>query len=83
MQAGRERAIRIGCSGWSYAAWKHEFYDDLPARAWLERYAQRFDTVEVDTTFYRLPRRDTVARWERIAPPGFLFTIKASRLGSR
>jgi uncharacterized protein YecE (DUF72 family) len=79
VQAGRDRAIRIGCSGWNYASWKHEFYGGLPARAWLEHYARHFDTVEVNNTFYRLPNRDAVANWERTAPPGFLFTIKASR----
>jgi uncharacterized protein YecE (DUF72 family) len=46
---------------------------------WLEHYARHFDTVEVNSTFYRLPRRDAVANWERTAPPGFTFTIKASR----
>jgi uncharacterized protein YecE (DUF72 family) len=73
------RPIRIGCSGWNYASWRDGFYRGLPARRWLERYAARFDTVEVNTTFYRLPSRDAVARWEQTAPPGFLFTIKASR----
>jgi uncharacterized protein YecE (DUF72 family) len=51
----------------------------LPARLWLEHYAKHFDTVEVNNTFYRLPGRDAVANWERTAPPGFLFAIKASR----
>jgi uncharacterized protein YecE (DUF72 family) len=76
---GRERALRIGCSGWNYASWKDEFYEGLPARLWLEHYARHFDTVEVNNTFYRLPNRAAVANWERTAPPGFLFTIKASR----
>jgi uncharacterized protein YecE (DUF72 family) len=76
--AGR-RAIRIGCSGWNYASWKHELYGGRPAREWLAHYARLFDTVEVNTTFYRLPNRDAVANWERTAPPGFLFAVKASR----
>jgi uncharacterized protein YecE (DUF72 family) len=79
VQAGRDRAIRIGCSGWNYPGWKHEFYDGLPAHAWLEHYARHFDTVEVNNTFYRLPNEDAVANWERTVPTGFLFTIKASR----
>jgi uncharacterized protein YecE (DUF72 family) len=79
VQAGGDRTIRIGCSGWNYASWKDEFYRGLPARAWLEHYARHFDTVEVNNTFYRLPNRDAVANWERTTPPGFLFTIKASR----
>jgi uncharacterized protein YecE (DUF72 family) len=79
VQEGGRRAIRIGCSGWNYASWKQEFYKGLPARLWLEHYAKHFDTVEVNNTFYRLPNRNAVANWERTAPPGFLFTIKASR----
>ena len=50
-----------------------------PRARWLEHYARHFDTVEVNNTFYRLPNRDAVANWERTVPPGFLFTIKASR----
>jgi uncharacterized protein YecE (DUF72 family) len=72
-------AMRIGCSGWNYASWKAEFYEGRPARLWLEHYARHFDTVEVNTTFYRLPNRDAVVSWERTAPPGFVFAIKASR----
>jgi uncharacterized protein YecE (DUF72 family) len=79
VQAGRRSAIRVGCSGWNYASWKDEFYGGLPPRRWLEHYARHFDTVEVNNTFYRLPSRDAVANWERTVPPGFLFTIKASR----
>jgi uncharacterized protein YecE (DUF72 family) len=73
------RSIRIGCSGWNYASWKHEFYEGLPARRWLEHYARHFDTVEVNNTFYRLPNREAVTNWERTVPPGFLFAVKASR----
>jgi uncharacterized protein YecE (DUF72 family) len=73
------RPIHIGCSGWNYAGWKQEFYKGLPARLWLEHYAKHFDTVEVNNTFYRLPNRDAVAKWECTAPPGFLFSVKASR----
>jgi uncharacterized protein YecE (DUF72 family) len=71
--------IRIGCSGWNYQSWKDEFYGGLPPRLWLAEYARHFDTVEVNNTFYRLPNRTAVANWERTAPPGFLFAIKASR----
>jgi len=71
--------LRIGCSGWNYASWKEAFYEGRPPRLRLEHYARRFDTVEVNTTFYRLPNRDAVAGWERTAPPGFVFALKASR----
>src|SRR3954452_12059565 len=74
----RSSLVRIGCSGWNYASWKDEFYEGRPARLWLEHYAEHFDTVEVNNTFYRLPNRDAVANWERTAPQGFLVTIKAS-----
>lgn len=79
MQAAGGRPIRIGCSGWSYESWRDELYHGLPERRWLAEYAQHFDTVEVNATFYRLPSRESVAAWERTVPPGFLFTLKASR----
>ena len=71
--------VRIGCSGWNYQSWKQEVYEEKPARLWLEHYARHFDTVEVNNTFYRLPSRASVANWQQTVPPGFLFTIKASR----
>jgi uncharacterized protein YecE (DUF72 family) len=72
--------IRIGCSGWSYTHWQGRFYPStLPASGWLERYAERFDTVEVNATFYRLPPRRTVARWAEATPDNFCFAIKGSR----
>ena len=82
MPAGGERAaIRIGCSGWNYAHWRNGvFYPPrLPPARWLDFYAQHFDTVEVNATFYRLPRVTSVARWVEQSPPGFLFAVKASR----
>jgi uncharacterized protein YecE (DUF72 family) len=79
VQARRERSVRIGCSGWNYAAWKDDFYEGKPARLWLDHYARHFDTVEVNNTFYRLPRPEAVARWVEQTPPGFVFAVKASR----
>jgi uncharacterized protein YecE (DUF72 family) len=75
------RPVRIGCSGWNYADWRNGvFYPPrLPANKWLEFYAQHFDTVEVNATFYRLPKKSAVARWVEQSPPGFAFAIKASR----
>jgi uncharacterized protein YecE (DUF72 family) len=72
-------SIRVGCSGWNYAAWKDVFYEGKPARLWLQLYAGHFDTVEVNNTFYRLPQKSSVARWVEQTPPGFLFAVKASR----
>lgn len=72
--------IRIGCSGWQYRHWRGDFYPaDLPAARWLEYYAQRFDTVEINNTFYRLPEAPTFAAWARRVPAGFVFALKASR----
>ena len=73
--------VRVGCSGWNYASWRHGvFYPErCPARLWLDFYARHFDTVEVNATFYRLPRVSAVANWVEQSPPGFLFTVKMSR----
>ncbi len=74
------RPVHIGCSGWNYRSWRDTFYPPrLPAARWLEYYASQFDTVEVNSTFYRLPNRDAVARWVAQTPASFLFTVKASR----
>ncbi len=72
--------VRIGCSGWSYDDWRGGLYPEgLPHRRWLERYAEVFDTVEINATFYRLPKRETVANWVEQVPGDFLFAVKASR----
>ncbi len=74
------RPVRIGCSGWSYDDWRGAFYPaDVPRKRWLETYAETFDTVEVNNTFYRLPKQSAVAGWSEQTPPGFLFACKASR----
>jgi uncharacterized protein YecE (DUF72 family) len=79
MSAADRRSIRIGCSGWNYQSWKDEFYKGKPPRLWLQHYAQVFDTVEVNNTFYRLPLPGSVARWVDETPPDFTFSVKASR----
>jgi uncharacterized protein YecE (DUF72 family) len=72
--------VHLGCSGWNYRDWRGAFYPaGLPSGEWLPFYASRFDTVEVNTTFYRLLARQTAARWVTQTPPGFLFAVKASR----
>lgn len=74
------KPARIGCSGWNYQDWRGRFYPERePERRWLELYAERFDTVEVNATFYRLPTRDTVSAWATQTPPAFTFAVKASR----
>jgi uncharacterized protein YecE (DUF72 family) len=72
--------VRVGCSGWQYRHWHGDFYPaSLPSARWFEHYASRFDTVEVNNTFYRLPDGATFAAWRRRAPRRFLFAVKASR----
>ena len=74
------RPVHVGCSGWNYIDWRETVYPKgLPARLWLEHYATLFDTVEVNSTFYRLPKRETVAHWVEVTPHDFVFSIKASR----
>jgi uncharacterized protein YecE (DUF72 family) len=81
VSTGGRRPIHVGCSGWNYAHWRNGvFYPPrLPANKWLEYYAQFFDTVEVNSTFYRLPKPEAVANWVAQTPEGFIFAIKSSR----
>ncbi len=70
----------LGTSGWVYNHWKGVFYpEDLPSGEWFSFYTRHFDTVEINNSFYRLPSRDVFDGWRRMAPPGFDYTIKASR----
>ena len=72
--------VRIGCSGWQYKHWRGTFYPaDMPQRSWLAYYAQQFDTVEINNTFYRLPDAAAFDAWKRAVPPHFLYAVKASR----
>lgn len=72
--------VRIGCSGWQYKDWRGRLYPEgLGQPRWLQRYAEVFDTVEVNSTFYRLAKPEAVRRWVEQTPPDFVFTIKASR----
>jgi uncharacterized protein YecE (DUF72 family) len=74
------KPVRVGCSGWMYDDWRGRLYPEgEPKRRWLELYAARFDTVEVNSTFYRLARREAVEGWVRQTPPEFTFAVKASR----
>lgn len=72
--------ILIGTSGWSYAHWREVFYPPkLPPRDYLAFYAAEFPTVEINSSFYHLPRETTVARWASTTPESFCFSVKASR----
>jgi uncharacterized protein YecE (DUF72 family) len=75
--------LRVGCSGWSYQGWRGVLYPaDLPARQWFGHYAATFDTVELNTTFYRLPKAKTVEDWQAQAPPGFIYALKVGQYGT-
>ena len=75
-----EAAVRVGTMGWSYEDWRGPFYEaNLAAAKMLEQYARTFSTVELDTTFYGVPRPSTLDGWQAATPPGFLFSAKAPR----
>lgn len=73
-------SVWVGTSGWQYADWRGAFYPEgLPQKAWLPHYAAEFDTVEINSTFYRLPKQAAAANWASTVPDGFRFVVKASR----
>jgi uncharacterized protein YecE (DUF72 family) len=70
----------VGTSGWSYKEWKGSFYPaDLPADAMLRFYGCRFPAVEINNSFYRIPRESVLLEWAEQVPPEFRFVLKASR----
>lgn len=72
--------VLVGTSGWQYDSWRGGFYPpELPKRAWLRYFAERFPSVEVNNTFYMLPKPATFERWRDETPDGFVVTVKASR----
>ena len=74
---------RIGCSGWNYADWRGVVYPTrIPKTRWFDFYTSMFDTVELNTTFYRLPSEETVKRWAAAAPADFVFALKLGAFGS-
>ena len=71
--------IRIGCAGWNYSSGRCRCTTARRSGEWLTRYGQRFTTVEVNSTFYRLPLESTVQTWADQTPEGFLFAVKVGR----
>jgi uncharacterized protein YecE (DUF72 family) len=70
--------VRIGTSGYSYKEWKGSFYPEkLKPAEMLRFYAQRFDTVEINNTFYRMPNAELLEHWALEVPDGFAFVLKA------
>jgi uncharacterized protein YecE (DUF72 family) len=75
-----DASVRIGTSGWVYPHWRGRFYPrGLPSTRWLEFYASRFDTVELNNSFYRQPTREQFQRWRRAVPDGFQYAVKLNR----
>jgi uncharacterized protein YecE (DUF72 family) len=73
-------SLFIGTSGFYYTGWKGSFYPArMPARQYLSFYSTHFMSLEVNSTFYRLPLETTLSRWRDLTPEGFVFTVKASR----
>jgi uncharacterized protein YecE (DUF72 family) len=73
-------AVRVGCSGWIYPHWRGRFYpEELAVKRWFAFYAEHFDTVEINNSFYRLPKPETFDAWAAQAPPGFRYAVKANR----
>ncbi len=71
-------AVRIGTSGYNYPEWRGSFYPEkFPTAKMLAYYAERFATVEINYTFYRMPNAKTVAGWDAETPAGFAFALKA------
>jgi uncharacterized protein YecE (DUF72 family) len=69
--------IHVGTSGWSYPSWRGGFYPaDADPKTFLSFYAEHFDTVELNTTGYRLPAEEQFARWAEQTPDGFTFAVK-------
>ena len=80
MIEGEKGTLYIGTSGFSYPSWRGSFYPaKMPAREFLAHYGSRFRSLEVNSTFYRLPLESTLARWRDLTPEGFVFAVKASR----
>jgi uncharacterized protein YecE (DUF72 family) len=72
--------IAAGTSGFAYKEWKGSFYpENLPSARMLRFYADRFATVEINHTFYRMPRAELLAGWAKEVPAGFSFALKAPR----
>ena len=69
--------VKIGCSGWSYKGWSGIFYSpELPAKDYLRFYSRVFDSVEIDSSFYRIPNASMIEQWKRATPDGFTFCPK-------
>jgi uncharacterized protein YecE (DUF72 family) len=72
--------LSIGCSGFSYRHWRGNFYPEgLPQKEWFTHYCTRFSAVELNVSFYHIPKADTFKHWREESPPDFAFAVKGSR----
>jgi uncharacterized protein YecE (DUF72 family) len=72
--------VMVGTSGWSYDHWQECFYPlNIPKSKWFDHYLNHFDTVELNASFYRLPKRISFENWYKKSPEGFLWSVKANR----
>jgi uncharacterized protein YecE (DUF72 family) len=72
--------LHIGTSGWHYKHWKGPFYpEEMNENDFLDFYAERFHTVEINNSFYNLPEAKTLRQWRDMVPKKFIFSVKASR----
>jgi uncharacterized protein YecE (DUF72 family) len=75
-----DHRLHIGTSGWHYDHWRGPFYPaDIRSEQMLDFYARKFQTVEINNSFYHLPSEKTFQAWKDQTPPGFLFAVKANR----
>ena len=73
-----DKSYHIGCSGYYYPYWKNKFYSKgLQPKKWLEYYSSVFNTVELNGTFYRIPKLTDLQKYESITPPDFKFSATA------
>ena len=80
MSGKQKAAWRVGTSGWSYEHWKGVFYpEELPRSRWFEYYTENFDTVEINYTFYSMPKEKTLEKWYHTSPEDFCFVLKMNR----
>lgn len=71
--------VLVGTSGWQYADWRERLYAGVPQRRWYEHLLQHYRTVELNVSFYRLPKRETFAGWRDRSPADAILAVKASR----
>src|SRR5580693_7218298 len=74
----RKGQLYVGTSGFSYKEWKGSFYpEDLPQKEMLQFYGQRFRSVEINSSFYRMPEAKALEAWSKEVPADFKFVLKA------